>query len=257
MAIKSPKKDYTDKSEDSKDKVIQTGNEPKNKVPFMVVEAYKSLRVQLIATLEKTGGKVIALSSANASEGKSTTSANLAITLSQLNKKVILIDTDGRRGTIHQKLKLENKLGCIDVLEGKLTWQEAIKKYNPYLDVITIGKITNNPTELFCSSAFERLITEVKNEYDYVVFDTAPINLVSDALVIAQKCDGLVMIVRTNVTTFEEFKTAYTSIGQLNIELIGVVMNGIGDVSGYYAGYGRYGKYYKSYRKGYYSTRNR
>ena len=255
MAIKSPKKDYTSKSDDNKNEVVATGTEKKNKVPFMVVEAYKNLRIQLISALEKTNGKIIAISSANASEGKSTTSANLAITLSQLNKKVILIDADGRRGTIHQKLKIENNIGCIEALEGKCSWQETVKKYNKYLDVITVGKVTNNPTELFCSNIFERMLDEIGKEYDYVILDTAPVNLVSDALAIAQKCDGFVMIVRTNVTTFDEFKTAMTSIEQLNINMLGVVMNGIGDTTNIYTSYGRYGHYYKSYRRGYYPKR--
>ncbi len=217
--------------------------ESRSKVPFSVVEAYKNLRIHLVSLLEKNNSKVVAISSANASEGKSTTSINLAVTLSQLNKKVIIVDADSRRATIHQKLKIENEKGCLDVINGGSELKEVIKQYNPYLDVITAGSVFNNPTELFCSNAFERMITELRNMYDYVIIDTPPVNLVSDALVIAQKCDGLVFVVRTGVTTYETFRNALISTNQLGINVLGAVMNGIGADTNKYLKYGFYGAY--------------
>ena len=246
MAIKSPEKEI----KNTKNEKIQPTADQKNKVPFMVVEAYKNLRVQLIAALAKKNGKIVAVSSANADEGKSTTSVNLAITLSQLNKKVMLIDTDGRRGTVHHKLKIENNVGCLDVLEGKAEWGEVVKSYNQYLDVITLGAVSNNTTELFASNTFDRMLTEIKNEYDYVILDTPPINLLSDTLIISQKSDGLVLVVRSNVTTYDEFRDAKASIDQLNVNLLGVVINGEeGENKGYY----KYGR--KKYSKKYYGNK--
>ena len=83
------------------------GNDKQNKVPFAVVEAYKTTRIHLVSTLEKINGKIITISSPNAAEGKSTTAINIAIALSQLNKKILIIDADSRRSTIHKKLKIQ------------------------------------------------------------------------------------------------------------------------------------------------------
>lgn len=240
MAIKTPKK------ESLTEKILT--QEPKNKVPFSVIESYKNFRMHLLSVLEKTGGKVVAISSANASEGKSTTAINLAITLSQLNKKVVLVDADSRRASIHQKLKLENNKGCLDIINGDINLKDTLVSHNDYLDVITAGSIFTNPTELYCSSSFERMITELRSMYDYVIFDTPPINLVSDALAISQKCDGLVFVVRTGTTTYENFKTAMLSTKQLGINVLGAVMNGVGAENNKYLKYGFYGAY-KKYKK--------
>ena len=234
------------KTQENNEKILS--QETKNKVPFSVIESYKNLRMHLLSVLEKSSGKVVAISSANASEGKSTTAINLAITLSQLNKKVILIDADSRRATIHQKLKLQNEKGCLDIINGDIELKDGITAYNEYLDIITAGSVFTNPTELYCSSAFERMITELRNMYDYVVFDTPPVNLVSDALAISQKCDGLVFVVRTGATTYENFRNAILSTKQLGINVLGAVMNGVGAENNKYLKYGFYGAY-KRYRK--------
>lgn len=244
MAIMNPGK--SSKS----DKII--GHESRNKVPFSVVEAYKSLRIHLVSLLDKNNSKVVVVSSANASEGKSTTSINLAVTLSQLNKNVVLIDADSRRATVHQKVKIENGKGCLDVINGDVPLKDAIVQYNQHMDIITAGSVFNNPTELFCSNAFERMVTELRNMYDYVIIDTPPINLVSDALVIAQKADGMVLVVRTGVTTYETFKNALMSVKRLDIKVFGSVLNGVGADTGKYLKYGLYGSYKKYYRYGRY-----
>ncbi len=201
--------------------------ENQNKVPFSIVEAYKSLRVHLVSLLEKCNGKIIAISSPNASEGKTTTAINTAITLSQLNKKVIIIDTDSRRPSIHQKLKMTNTMGCLDILSGKVNFEDAVKSHNPYLDVLTVGASPNN-AELFSSVAFDKLLLELRDNYDYIVIDTPPVNLVSDSLVVSQKCDGLLLVVRTGVTTYNAFNETLNNVKKLNINLLGTVMNGIG-----------------------------
>lgn len=244
MAVKS-----AEKIKKRTEKIISSENH--NKVPFSVVEAYKNLRIHLVSILEKINGKVVVISSANASEGKSTISINLAITLSQLNKKVILIDADSRRATIHQKVKIENKMGCLDVINGDVELKSAIVEYNPYMDILTTGSVFNNPTELFSTNAFERMITELRGMYDYVIIDTPPINLVSDALVISQKCDGIVLVVRTGVTTYETFKNTLASAEKLGIKILGSILNGVGANSNKYLKYGFYGSYKKYYRYGY------
>ena len=240
----------------------KSGSKPKlaisdkhTSVPYAIVEAYKNLRVHLTSLLAKTESKIVAVSSPNASEGKSTTSVNLAIMLSQLNKKVLLIDTDSRRASIHQKLKIPNKVGCLDILAGNVKIADAIQHYNPYLDILTTGEAPNNSSELFDSPAFDNLLAKVRDCYDYIIVDTPPINLVSDSLVVSKKCDGLLLIVRSTITTYEAFEQTKISIEHLNINLFGVVLNGIGaDAGKYYKykkyyGYNKYNKYNSYYSK--------
>ena len=229
------------------------GNDKQNKVPFAVVEAYKTTRIHLVSTLEKINGKIITISSPNAAEGKSTTAINIAIALSQLNKKILIIDADSRRSTIHKKLKIQNELGCLDVINGTATIEEAKKSYNDYLDILTSGTQASNPSELFSTESFEQMLKDIRNKYDYIIIDTPPINLVSDALVISQKCDGLLLIVRADVTTYEAFRHTVNSANELNINILGVVINGTDSAKSYK--YGKYGKYGYG-RYGYYRYRN-
>lgn len=219
------------------------GGNMTSKVPFAVVEAYKNIRIHLMSALADIDGKVVAFSSPNASEGKSTTSVNIAITLSQLSKKVILVDSDVRRATVNKKLRMPNRIGCSDILAGEATLEECIKPYNQNLDVITSGSVTNNPSELFSSVAFDRMLSELREKYDYVIIDTPPVNLVSDALAISQKCDGLVLIARASVTTYAAFRNAMTTAKQLNINLIGTIINGSGAARKKYRSYYKYSKY--------------
>ncbi len=244
-ATKAPKRSKSSKQT----KIINSGD-GQNKVPFSVVEAYKSLRVHLVSALSNIGGKVVAISSPNAAEGKSTTSINIAITLSQLNKRVVLVDADAHRASIHQKFKLENKTGCTDILSGKAKYSDVIIKHNAYMDIITSGSMHSNATELFCSLEFDKLLSELKDNYDYVIVDTPPINLVSDALTISQKCDGILLIVRTSVTTYEAFKKTLSSAEKLKINVLGSVMNGVGSRNDKYYSYNKY-----KYRYGYYNKR--
>lgn len=210
--------------------------ENQNKVPFSIVEAYKSLRVHLISLLENYNGKIIAISSPNASEGKTTTAINTAITFSQLNKKVIIVDTDSRRPSVHQKLKLTNDIGCLDIITDNVSLEDAVKHHNEYLDVLTVGSASNS-AELFSSAGFDKLLLELRDKYDYIIVDTPPVNLVSDSLVVSQKCDGLLLVIRTGVTTYNTFNEALANIKKLGIKLFGTVMNGVGADSGKYKSY--------------------
>lgn len=208
------------------------------KVPFAVSEAYKSIRTNLISKLLKEQKKVIAISSPNASEGKSTTAINIAISLSQLGKKVLLVDTDAHRPSIAAKLNIKTENGIMDVIAGLCEANQAIVSYNSLLDIITIGHIPQNPTELFASAGFEECIKAFAVNYDFVIIDTPPVNVLTDALVIAQKCDGLVLVVRSGMTTHSDLRRTLSGTGMLDINIIGIILNGTG---------GEKKRYYKDY----------
>lgn len=228
-----------------------------SKVPFSIIEAYKNIRTNIISVLGKTGSNVLAITSPNASEGKSTTSVNIAITLAQLNKKVLLFDADSRRPTVHKKLKIENQKGCMNILCDEIGLDDAIVNYNDYLDIIPSGTKVKNPSELFSSEKFDDLLFQLKERYDYIILDTPPINPVSDALIIAQKCEAIFMIIRSSVTTYEAFEKAYESLKVLDINLTGVIINGSDSTQKYlyknrYKYRYKYGNYNSSYNNRYY-----
>ncbi len=213
------------------------------KVPFAVSEAYKNIRTNLISALGKQDKKTVVISSPNASDGKSTTSINVAISLSQINKKVLLIDADTHRPTVHTKLKMKNNDGIINVLTGVSTFSEAVQQYNSRLDILTVGPIPQNAAEIFNDPSFDELLDELNEKYDYIILDTPPVNLISDSLVIAQKAGGIIFVVRSGFTTREMLFRAVASAKQLDINILGVILNGtVFSKNGYRKKY--YGSYY-------------
>ncbi|MBQ3547897.1 MAG: CpsD/CapB family tyrosine-protein kinase [Clostridia bacterium] len=223
-------------------------NDIRKKVTFSIVEAYKNIRTNTIALMTKKDAKVLAISSPNASEGKSTTALNVAITVSQLEKKVLIIDADAHRPSLHKKLKIENDLGILNLIVDDSNLADAIHSHNNNLDVITCGTNTSKPSELLNSEKFDELLEKLKEKYDYIIIDTPPINPVSDALVIAQKVDAIILVVRAASTTHEAFRKALKSLGVLELKVDGVIINGADPrPKGYYKSkysYYRYGKTY-------------
>lgn len=223
----------------------------RKKVTFSIVESYKNIRTNITSLMAKNNAKILAISSPNAAEGKSTTSLNIAITISQLEKKVLIIDADTHRPTIHKKLKIENNKGLLDLLVEKGDINETVYHHNDYLDVLTSGTNTTKPTELLNSEKFDELLNEIREIYDYVIIDTPPINPVSDALVIAQKVDAVVLVVRASSTTHDAFKKALKSLNVLDLNVDGVIINGADPrPKGYYKS--KYSYYKYGYSKNYY-----
>lgn len=203
-----------------------TENKPK-RTPFAVVESYNTIRTNILFSLSQNNGKVFAISSANESEGKSTTAVNTAIAFSQLGSKTLLIDADMRKPSIHKKIHIANTKGLSNVLVGFCTFDEAVNEINPNLDVLTAGPTPPNPSEMLAGQNVEALLKTLKEKYDYIIFDTPPINIVSDAVVIAPKTDGLVIVIKDSYTYHEEFKSCLSSVEFSNVRLLGVVLNAV------------------------------
>lgn len=219
-------------------------------VPFAVVEAYKTIRTNLTFLLSSSENKVFGITSPDAGDGKSTTAINMAIAFSQFGDKVLLIDADMRRSSVHKKLKIENNAGLSGVLAGFNNWEEVVTNISDSLDVITAGQVPPNPSELLGSARFEKLVEEVGQKYSYVIIDTPPIDVVSDALVIAPHTAGLVLVVKDQVTSTDAIKRTIEAAKFANINILGAVMNGANPKSGRRYGYRKYGKYgYRKYGK--------
>ena len=217
-------------------------------VPFAVVEAYKAIRTNLTFLLAANDTKVFGITSPEAGEGKSTTSVNMAIAFSQLGDKVLLIDADMRKSSIHKKLKIENNAGLSNILAGFNKYSEVINHISDTFDVITAGQVPPNPSELLGSARFKDLIDSVSKEYSYVIIDTPPVDVVTDALVIAPQTAGLVLVVKDQVTPSDSISRAIEAAKFANINLLGAIMNAANPKSGGY-GYRKYGYRKYGYRK--------
>lgn len=221
------------------------------KAPFAVAEAYKLIRTNILFLLAQKNGNVIAISSSGANEGKSTTAVNVAIAFSQLGGKVLLVDGDLRRSSVHKKLKIENEDGLSNVLVNFSKISTAVQHLNDNLDILTAGPIPPNPSEMLGSANFESFVNEAKEIYDYVIIDTPPINIVSDALVIAPRTDGLVLVVRDNVTPYDAVQHTIEAVEFANINILGTIMNGVNSRGNKRYTYRKYSKYSKYSRYGY------
>lgn len=217
------------------------------KAPFAVVEAYKLIRTNLLFVLAQESGKTVAVSSAWANEGKSTTTINIAIAFSQLGGRVLIIDADLRRSTIHRKLRLENKVGLSDVLVEFAEFEDAVQHLNGNLDVLTAGSVPPNPSELLGSKRFEAFIRDAETKYDYIFIDTPPINIVSDALVIAPKTAGLTLVIRDGVTPYDAIQHTFDAAKFAGIKILGTIMNDVNSKSSKKYSYKKYRNYGYAY----------
>lgn len=197
------------------------------RVPFAVVEAYKTIRTNLNFLLAGHKSGVFTVSSPDVADGKSTTAVNMAIAFSQLGQKTLIIDADMRRSSLHKKLKIENDVGLSNVLAGFVTADKAVKTVNEHLDILTAGQLPPNPSELLGSPNFKALIEEVSKHYIHVIIDTPPINVVTDALIVAPNSEGLVLVLRERYTTNDSIKRAVAAAELANIEILGAIINGI------------------------------
>ena len=231
-----------------KDQSIEDGL---RQLPFDAIEAYKTIRMNIVFMLSQSKKKSFVVSSFEQGDGKSTCSINIAAAFSQLGNKVLLVDGDLRKPTVHKKLRLSNTKGLSSVLVGFCTAADAIIQVGRRLDVITAGPTPPNPSELLCSGAMDVLLAGLEEKYDYIIFDTPPFGIVSDALVIAPKTAGAVVVTRANVTTVEQVKKAISLVDAAGIKLIGTVFNGARPER-----HGYYKKYYKKRYKSHYSYRN-
>ena len=238
---------------------------------FKVEEAYKSIRANIMFSIMKKGCKKIVVTSSVAGEGKTTTTINLAITFAQAGQKVLLIDSDLRKPKIHHYFSVPNSPGLTDYLGSKVSGirSNRIDLFTivhptefENLSIICSGTIPPNPAELLGSEPMEDFLNEIANDFDYIIIDTPPINIVSDALPLIRESDGVVLIVRYNSSTHPEVERAIASLEFIDAKILGFVVNFVETRANgryKYSNYGKYGKYgrysgyggYGSYGYGY------
>lgn len=192
-----------------------------------VAEQFRMLRGRIDSIAAHRPISSIAVTSANTHEGKSTAAINLAsVTAMSLGRRVLLVDCDLRHAKIHSSLGLELKAGIAEVLLGRNTLDEAIVKVdNLSLDVLGVCYSPPNPSELLASSQMVDLLQELCSRYDRVILDTPATLGLPDSKIVSELCDGLVLIVRADVTPSEDVKAALEVLDQQR--LLGLVLNGV------------------------------
>jgi len=225
-----------------------------SKIGFAATEAYKLLRTKLqYAFSDDKKCHIFMISSAMAGEGKSLISVNLAYSLAQLNKRVLLIDCDMRQPTLAEKIQMSKKDGLAEYLTGYAELKDVIRQGNPDtigagVDVIVAGHNPPNPIELLSSEKMARMIEKLRESYAYIILDVPPMGEVSDAMVAAKLADGAILVIRQNYCNRNVFRDTVSQLEFVNAKILGVVNNCVSapvDRYGYNYKYVRYSKYYR------------
>ena len=232
----------------TKDTAVADSNLFGSEIPFAALESYKLLRTKLqFSFAEEDGCRVIGITSALSGEGKSLTAINLAYSLSELGKRVILIDGDMRRPTLAKKLRIQKEPGLSSCLTGQgdlanLVQNCGIPGNEKAFRVITAGQNPPNPVELLSSNRMNVVIETLRKHYDYVILDLPPVTEVSDVLAVANKLDGILLVVRHNFCNRNVLNATVRQLAFVEAKILGVVFNSVADQS---RGYGK--KYYSRY----------
>jgi len=193
-----------------------------------VAEAYRILRTNIQFSSPDRKLKVILITSSMPDEGKSLTAANLAVTMAQSNMRVLLIDCDLRKPVVHRNFGLVNMKGLTNVLVEGIDYNTVINMTEiDNLEVITSGPKPPNPAELLGSRRMEKFLYSVRQDYDIVIVDTPPVLPVTDAAVLCQYADGVVMVTGYGLATYDSVLQAKANLEKVNARILGVVLNGV------------------------------
>ena len=193
----------------------------------IAAESYRTLRTNIQYSSFDKEYKVIMVTSSEPGEGKSTTAGNLALCLAQGDKKVILVDFDLRKPSLHKKFKVSNIIGLSDVIIGKEELVTAFHRYNKNLVILTSGKIPPNPSEMLSSKTMTVLLEELKNNFDYIILDTPPVQAVTDSQILSTKSDGTIIVVKAERTKKDSVENSINLLKKVNANIIGTVLNGV------------------------------
>lgn len=209
-----------------------------------VAEAYRTLRTNIQFSSFDYKVKTIVITSSGPAEGKTTTSCNLAIATAQSGKRTILLDCDMRNPKIHKVFEISNQVGLSDVLIGETNFYEAVQKSEiENLYVLPSGTKPPNPAELLSSEKMNKFLETLKETHDYVIIDTPPIIMVTDAQILSKYADGCLLVIASTETDKNAAIKAKDLLEKVEAKILGVVLNKLDtNRKGYYGHY--YNKYY-------------
>jgi receptor protein-tyrosine kinase len=211
----------------------------------LMAEAFKAARTNLEVIRRNRPVQVILITSPMSHEGKSTVASNLAITLAQAGRSVLLIDADLRCPTQHLVHKLQRGRGMVQLLNGSQAIDDLVQSSGiAGLNLLCAGPETHNPAELLMSARFGEIIAEARRTYDMVIVDSPPILMVTDSAIAATQVDGIVLVARVGQTRRQNAQRAVETLKELGTPILGAVINAIDFETGQYGygyGYGVYG----------------
>jgi capsular exopolysaccharide synthesis family protein len=193
-------------------------------------EAYRSLRTNIVFSRPDKPPKIIVFTSPAPGDGKSTSAANLTITLAQQKLRCIVVDADMRRGAMHQAFEATSKPGLSDYLLGGLSLEQVIRPIQvgeAKFDFIPTGTLPPNPAELIASTRMQALMEHLDGQYDTVIFDAPPLNVVTDAALLGSKSDGVIVVVRAGITDRSGLRHAYAQLNAVHAKVIGCLLNDV------------------------------
>ena len=213
------------------------------KTTFNVRESFNELRTNVVFSMPDKGTKKVLVTSSIASEGKSTTCLNMAITFADSGAKTLLIDCDLRCPNVGKLFNDNGKKGLSNILVNDCNIKDALHETRyKNLDVILSGSVPPNPTELLSSDSMKDLVDELSKNYDYIFFDAPPVNVVADASIISRIASGVIVVCRQYVTEKKMLSSALEKLKFVDAKILGIILN---DVSVDKTSYGRYGNYNK------------
>ena len=199
-----------------------------DKLPKSITaESYRSLRTNIQYSSIDKQVKTLVVTSSNAGEGKSTVAGNLAYTFFQSGKRVLIIDCDLRKPSLHRKFNVSNEVGLTDVLVGTSELNKVMKKIDDNLYLLTTGTLPPNPAEIIGSNTMENFLDECKINFDYIILDTPPILPVTDSKLLAIKADATVLVVRSEISKLKHVSQAFKELGKVNANVIGTILNDV------------------------------
>jgi len=212
----------------------------------VISEDIRTLRTNIEFSLADYEDKVVMITSAGPSEGKSFVSANLAIALAQNDKKVLLIDCDLRLGRLHKMFGITNKLGLSKLIvkfDDDIDYREYIEKTDiPNLSLLPRGLVPPNPSELLASKRFATILSDLKVKYDYVILDSVPSNGLPDALILSKLATKTVIVSTYGKTDIDALEHTKKALENVNADIAGVIINKIPKSRNKYGSYYYYGE---------------
>ncbi|MBQ9132976.1 MAG: CpsD/CapB family tyrosine-protein kinase [Clostridia bacterium] len=229
---------------------------------FRIIETYKSIRTSLMFTLSSGGDNAIVLTSAAPNSGKSVTTANLGLSFAQTGAKVLIVDCDMRNPSQQKIFAQENTKGLSNVLCGMCSFADSVKKnVAENLDLLTAGQTPPNPSELLGSESMRSLLETLKAQYDFVLLDSPPVEVVSDTSALLLNAPQTVIIARQNHAIYEEVIHTVETVKTVGGKILGAILTDVREegksysyAAGSYSQYGQNGRSKSRYGYGYYGT---
>lgn len=192
----------------------------------IISEQFRTIITNIKFSAYEQNYRSFLITSPNKGDGKSTSAANLSVSMAQQNKRVLLIDANLRNPSLHLLFKVSNSLGVTNLLSGDVEFTEAVKETGiNNLELLTSGTMTSHPVELLGSSYMEQFLTNISESYDVVFIDSPAVLEVTDTKLLASYSDGVILVINQGKTSFEEVLEAKKTLGFANARIIGAILN--------------------------------